>query len=147
MERPSWREPLSIWGRCDRADPYGRTRSTAARDLREDLDDDAAVLRATVAGVVRRNWLRFTVGDHVDLVKRNLVLLVEIALDHFSALHTDLLVHFWCPAVIGVPLDFDEHALRIGLEVADHLVEACLRLIRQCRLVERDIALILAQGL
>src|SRR4029453_8894861 len=104
MEKPSWRGSPSIWGGCGRADRGGSalptlgvtsltrlanaslTRLAARGPLRQDLDDDAAVLRATVTRVVRRNRLLFTVGDHIDLVKRNLVLLVEITLHGFSAL-------------------------------------------------------------
>src|SRR6185503_14654743 len=60
--------------------------------LRQDLHDDAAVLGATVALVVRRHGLLFAVGDHVHLVERNLVLLIQITLHGFRALHADALV-------------------------------------------------------
>src|SRR3954466_7987996 len=53
------------------------------RDLRENLDDDATVLGAARARVVRRDRLVFTVADHVDLVQRDLVLLIEIPLHRF----------------------------------------------------------------
>src|SRR5919204_842301 len=53
----------------------------ASASLRENLDDDAAVLRAAFLGLVRRDRLLFAVADHVHLVQRNLVLLVEIPFD------------------------------------------------------------------
>ena len=89
--------------------------------LREDLDHDAAVLCAAVPGVVRRNRLPFTEGDHVDLVQRNLVLLVELPLHRLGPLHANTLVDRHVAYVVRVPFDLDEHVLRIGLELADHL--------------------------
>ena len=101
--------------------------------LRENLDDDAAVLGATVALVVRRHRLVLAVADHVDLVQRHLVRFVEIALHGFRALETELLVVGLRTDVVRVALDLDEDVLRIGLEAGDHLVDLRLRLVGQHR--------------
>ena len=60
--------------------------------LRQNLDHDAAVLRTARLGLVRRNRFVFAVADHVDLVQRHLVLLVQIALHGLSAGQADSLV-------------------------------------------------------
>src|SRR5690606_4962835 len=62
------------------------------RCLRQHLDDDAAVLRAAIAGVVRRDRLLFAEADHVHLVQRHLVLLVQVALHLLGTLLTELQV-------------------------------------------------------
>src|SRR5579871_4393242 len=46
---------------------------TGRSGLRQNADDDAAVLRAAVLGLVVRCRLRRAVADHVHLVQRNLV--------------------------------------------------------------------------
>src|SRR5690349_19256824 len=79
--------------------------------LREDLDDDAAVLRTAGLGVVRRNRLLFAVADHVDLVQRNLVVLIQIALHGFGAGQAQLLVVDLVAGVVGVAFDLDPHVL------------------------------------
>src|SRR3954465_4801876 len=60
--------------------------------LRQDLDDDAAVLRAARLGLVRRDRLLFAVADHVDLVQRDLLRLIQVALHRFGAVEADLVV-------------------------------------------------------
>lgn len=63
-----------------------------AESLGEDLDHHATILRAAFLGIVRRNRLFLAVADHIDLVQRNLMLLVEIPLHRFGALHPQLVV-------------------------------------------------------
>src|SRR3954447_1049891 len=82
------------------------------RGLRQDLDNDPAVLGAAVLGLVRRDRLVFAVADHVHLVQRNLVLLVEIPLNRRRALEADLLVDRLVADVVGMAFDFDEDVLR-----------------------------------
>ena len=67
----------------------GRTR---ARRLSQHLDHDATILRPAVARVVRRYGLVFAVADHVDLVQRNLIRLVEIPLHVFRSRQPEPLV-------------------------------------------------------
>src|SRR4026208_158521 len=69
--------------------------------LRPDLDHDAAVLGAPVLGLVRRDRLLFAVADHVDLVQRDLLVLVEIPLHRFRAVEPDLVIHVLGPDVVG----------------------------------------------
>ena len=42
--------------------------------------------------------------------------------------------------------DLDEHVLRIRLQLADHLIEPRLGLVRQVRCAELEVALVFAQG-
>src|SRR3954466_14300141 len=78
------------WWRTGREKaPRGR----GAAWLGEHLDDDAAVLGAARLRLVRRDRLVLAVADHVHLVQRNLVLLVEIPLHRLGAGQADLLVH------------------------------------------------------
>src|SRR6478735_9806042 len=113
--------------------------------LREDFDDDAAVLRAAVAGVVRRNRLLFAVADHVDLVQRNLVLLIQITLHGFGAGEAEALVHLLVAGVVGVAFDLDPHGLLVGLELVDHVVERRGGVVRQVGLPELELAAIFTQ--
>src|SRR5258706_1471493 len=120
---------------------------TNQQDLREDADDDAAILRAAVLGVVRRDRLLFAVADHVDLVQRNLVLHIQVTLHRFGALETELVVAFLRPDVVGVALYLNVQVLSLRvLELGDHRVEAHLGFGRQFCLAELEIALIFAQG-
>src|SRR5262245_26042045 len=113
--------------------------------LRENLHDDATVLRAAGPGLVRGNRLLLAVADHVHLVQRNLVLLVEIPLHRLRPLETDAIVSDLVTDAVGVALDLDEDVLRILLELRNHLVETLLRFIGQQRLAELEVALIFAQ--
>src|SRR4051812_21170833 len=114
--------------------------------LRENLDDDATVLGATRARVVRRDRLVFTVADHVDLVQRDLVLLVEVPLHRFGALEAEPLVGRLGAGVVGVPFDLDEDVVRVRLQLRDYFIEAHLRRVWQVGLAELEIALIFAEG-
>src|SRR5688572_28490080 len=70
-------------------------RASAKRALlRKHLHHDAAVLRTAVAIGVRRHRLLLAVADHVHLVERHLVLLVEIPLHGFGAVEAEALVEF-----------------------------------------------------
>src|SRR5260221_4461388 len=71
---------------ADRPIGCGRPSTGTGQTLREDLDDDAAVLRASGLRLVRRNRLLGAVADHADLVERNLILLVQIPLNGLGAL-------------------------------------------------------------
>src|ERR1051326_774221 len=113
--------------------------------LRQHLDHDAAVLRATRLRLVRRHRLLGAVTDHAHLVQRDLVLLVEIALNRFGALEADLLVDRLRADVVGVAFDLDPDVLRILFELSDHLVDLLLRFVRQHRLAELEVARILVQ--
>src|SRR5262245_57870177 len=62
-----------------------RTRDYGSSFLGEYPDHDAAILRAAVPGLVRRNRLVLAVADHVHLVQRDLMLLVEVPLDGLGA--------------------------------------------------------------
>src|SRR5580765_3016147 len=92
---PSWPASRSIWRR------YART-------LGQDLHDHTAVLRTAVAAVVRRDRLVLAVADHVHLVQRHLVLLVEIPLHGLGALEAQLLVQIRGTRVVRVAFDLDE---------------------------------------
>src|SRR5438105_6442524 len=116
------------------------------RVLRENLDDHAAVLRAALLRLVRRDRLLLAVADHVHLVQRDLILLVEIPLDGLRALQTDLLVDHLVADVVGVPFDLDPDVLRILFELRDHLIDLLLGLVRQRGLAELEVARVLAQN-
>src|SRR5262249_54431164 len=90
-----------------------RSGATAGWVLREDLDHDAAVLRASVLGLVRRDRLLFAVADDVHLVQRDLLVLVEIPLHRLGALETDPVVDVLRTDVVGVALDLDVAAVRV----------------------------------
>src|SRR4051812_49897412 len=85
--------------------------------LRQDLDDDAAVLRAARLGLVRRDRLLFAVADHVNLVQRDLLRLIQVALHRFGAVEADLVVRVLGADVVGVPFDLDEAAVGVGLQL------------------------------
>src|SRR5262249_1604584 len=53
--------------------------------LRHDPDDDAAILSGALAGVICCDRFVFTVRNHVHLMKRNLMLLMEVTLDTLGA--------------------------------------------------------------
>ena len=95
------------------------------RGLRQDSNDDAAVLGPAGPRGVGRDRLVLAVADHVDLVQWHPALRVEILT--VSARESQLLV-------VGgsrrcrVTFDLDENALRIGLQLSDHLVETSLGL-------------------
>src|SRR4030095_16281028 len=80
----------------DSARECAESRTRRALDLGENLDDDAAILRATGLRLVRRDRLLLAVADDADLVERHLVLFVEIAFHSFRTLETELVVHV-CP--------------------------------------------------
>src|SRR5499427_9263341 len=122
--------------------PAGSTRRPGC--LSEHPDDDAPVLRAAFLGLVRRDRFLAAVADDVHLVQRNLMLLEEVTLHDFGALHADLLIDFLAADVVGVALDLDEGAVRIGLELVDHLVDLGLRFVRQIGLAELELAFVLA---
>src|SRR5687768_118238 len=63
-----------------------RLRRASEPALRKHLDHHAPVLRAALAGVVRRDRLLFAEADRVDLVQRHLVRFVEIPLDRVGTL-------------------------------------------------------------
>src|SRR5262245_7085809 len=113
--------------------------------LNQDAEDDAAILRAAGLRVVRRHRLLFSVADDVDAMQRNLVLLVEVALHGFSALHADLLVERLVADVVRMTFDLEVRALRIGLQLRDDLIDAGFRLVRERRAVELEVARVLAQ--
>src|SRR5204863_6522438 len=96
-------------------------RADGAGQLREHFNDDAAILGAAFLGLVRRDRLVLAVADDVHLVERDLVLLVEIPLHRFGALEPDALVHLGVADVVGVALDLEEGALRIGFHLLNHL--------------------------
>ena len=58
--------------------------------LGDHLDHDAPILRATISGLVLAHRLLFAVADHVDLVERHLVRLVEVALHVLGAIEAEL---------------------------------------------------------
>ncbi len=64
---------------CRRGDDSRRPEAARNQFLDEHADDHAAVLRAALTRVVRRDGIVGAVTDHVDLVQRNLVLLVQVA--------------------------------------------------------------------
>src|SRR5205807_5447655 len=128
-------------GRC-----FQRARRARWRVLRENLDDHAAVLRAALLRLVRRDRLLLAVADHVHLVQRDLILLVEIPLDGLRALETDLLVDHLVADVVGVPFGLDPDVLRILFELRDHLIDLLLGLVRQRGLAELEVARVLAQN-
>src|SRR5437016_5563855 len=82
--------------------------------LREHSDDHTAVLGTSVLGLVRGNGLLRAVADHVHLVQRNLVLVVQVPLHGLGALHADLLVDLLAADAVGVAFDFKPRAVRIG---------------------------------
>src|SRR5207302_10868658 len=104
---------------ADRPIGCGRPSTGAGQTLREDLDDDAAVLRAPGLRLVRRNRLLGAVADHADLVQRNLILLVQVPLNGFRALETDLLVDRLRADVVRMAFDLDPDVLRILLHLRD----------------------------
>ena len=73
------------------------------------------------------------------------MLLVQIPLHGFGALETELLVVILAADAVGVAGDFKVGALRIGLDLLNHLVQLGLRFVRQLFLAELEIALVLAQ--
>src|SRR3954447_24769342 len=93
------------------ADPRTRGARIQTGRLRQDLDDDAAVLSAPVAGLVRRDRLLFAVADHVDLVQRHLVLVIQIALDRLGTLEPELVVQVRGTGVVRVAFNFDVRAI------------------------------------
>src|SRR5262245_26519527 len=113
-------------------------------DLGEHPDHDAPVLRAALFGLVRRDRLLAAVADDVHLVQRNLVLFEEVALHDLGALHADLLVDDLAADVVGVAFDLDEGAIRIALQLVDHLVDLGLGLIGQIGLAELELPFVLA---
>src|SRR6186713_722098 len=126
-----------------RAPLFWRTSTTW---LREDANNHAAVLRTAFASLVRRHRLFFTVADHVDLVERHLVLLVEIPLHGFGALHPERLVVRLVTDVVRVTLDLDVDPLRVSLELRNQLIQSRFGLVRQFLLAELEVALVFAQG-
>src|SRR5262245_46316472 len=122
--------------------PLASTRRPDA--LGEHPDHDAPVLRATFFGFVGRHRLLAPVANHVHLVQRNLMLLEEVTLHDLGALHADLLVDFLAADVVRVAFDLDEGAVRIALELGDHLVDLGLGFIRQIGLAELELAFVLA---
>ena len=96
--------------------------------------------------LLRRDRLVFAVADHVDLVQRHLVLLVEIPLHRLGALHAERLVVARVADVVGVAFDlrstrrdFCDFRPSTIWSIAD------LRFVRQLGLAELELALILAQ--
>src|SRR5262245_63986628 len=129
-----------------RGAPDGKRGSaTWTGTLGEHLDDDAAILRATGLGLVRRNRLLFAVADDVDLVKRNLVMLVDVALYGLGALEAEAVVEIRRPGVVRVAFDLDVGAVGLGLQLLDELIDRRRSIIRQLRLTEFEVALVLAQ--
>src|SRR5688500_16693110 len=108
--------------------------------LRVNADDDAAALRAAATRVVRSDRLLLAVADHVDLLERHLVLLVEVPLHGFGALHSKRLVERLAADVVRVTLDLDQDALRVALRLRDALVQPRLGLIRKIGLAELEVA-------
>src|SRR5437867_4175800 len=113
--------------------------------LRQNLDHDAAVLRPARLRLVRRDRLVLAVADHIDLVQRHLVLLVQISLHRFGAGQSDPLVRHLVTNIVGVTLDLKVDVLRILLQLRHHLVDALFGCIREIGLAELEVALILAQ--
>src|SRR5438093_5061747 len=83
------------------------------RELVQELDHDAAVLRASVRGLVVGHRILGAVADDVDAVQRNLVLLVEIPPHGISALEAELRVAHLGAGAVRVSLDLEERTLRI----------------------------------
>src|SRR5688572_15903784 len=92
--------------------------------LRQYANDDAAVLGTAGARGIRSGGHRLAVADHVDLVQGYLVLLVEVTPDDLGAREAQVLVIGSSTGIVGVSFDLDEGTLRVGLQLADHLVEA-----------------------
>src|SRR2546425_1133528 len=69
----------------------------AYRTLGEHANDDATVLRTTFLRLVVRRRLGHPVTDHIDLVQRHLMLLVQVALHSLRALEPEFLVVFSGP--------------------------------------------------
>src|SRR6185503_13000300 len=80
--------------RSPRREDEAPRRGWGALELGEHLDDDAAVLGATIPRLVRRDRLVFAVADYVDPVERHLVLLVDVPLHVLGALHAEAIVAF-----------------------------------------------------
>ena len=75
--------------------------------------------------VVRRDRLLFAVADHVDLVQRNLVLLVEIPLHGFGALPDRASRSIIASPVLSVWPSISTHtAFLSAFSCADHRVDA-----------------------
>src|SRR5437867_2931043 len=105
--RSMWVLPVRTDGGCS-----GRTNGRSV--LREHADDDATILGAAFLRLVGRDRLLHAVADHVHLVKRDLMLLEEIALDGFGALEADALIHLLRSDPVGVAFDLEIRALGVG---------------------------------
>jgi hypothetical protein len=74
----------------------------AYRTLAEHANDHASVLRTTVLRLVVRHRLSHPVADHIDLVQRHLMLLVQVALYRLRSLEPEFLVVLGGSDVVGV---------------------------------------------
>ena len=131
---------MERWG--ESGGPRGGTRRRCV--LRENTNDDAAVLSAALSGVVRARGLVFAVADDVHLVQRHLMRVVEIALHGLSARFADTLIDHLVAARIGVAFDLDEVAAWISLELRDQLVDPRLDAFRQLSRPELELAPVFA---
>lgn len=106
-------------------DAYGRPATLVdRRKLGQHPNDDAAILCPTFAGIVRGDWLLLTVANGVHPVKRNLVALVEVALDRLRALQSESFVDRRLAGCIGVAFDLDVDVLRsIRLELSSQAID------------------------
>src|SRR2546430_11568509 len=107
----------------------GAQRAPLPKSLFENDDDDAAILRAALPGLVRRHRQRVAVGDRRHPVERERGAAGEVAADFVGAALPEVVVQLLAAGVVRVALDLDVVLLVERLDLAGEIVERALGLL------------------